>query len=605
MNKIVIPLILVIFLAGVMFIFMIPKRPAKPTKTTPVKITPAETKLSEDSHLTKMSKKVSAVIESGDYVAAMKELSTYKKYDKSPEFMALEGLIYAGMKNFQMARLSFENSLKLKNDPVILYSLARILDTTGDIENANRLYYELAKIPLPPTTMKNVRMGCANTDLQLGKTENAEKIFLKVLSEHADCLEAYLGLFSTMQITGNVRKLSEIRIDGDINFSRNFEYVFNLGKLYYNSGNMLEAKQCFSDAASINPENSTPYYYLYRILRQSKQIPEAVKEMEKFHARNSILPYILFQAAIDARNEKKMSTAMKFYSSSTLRDLSLLGKDDEGTFKDIEKFVSTSGSAEEKAYFEVFNLFVNGDVEGAKKSLITAKNIINAANFKEDLDKIEYELYKKTAKEEQYNSYQSEQKKIQENALGRLKAMILARKAVAGDIGKTDKLDELKTKALNNPNDDKLQYETALELAKAGDREGAKIFFRQAIVANPASYEPYYSLGKIAKSEGNIVEAISHLEQAVKTTPQSSQAHSYLASLLLENGYSDIAVSTAEKALSVNPGNSEARVVIARMHFQKGDKEQALKQVNLALKFDTDPERKAELENLKKQFSAK
>ncbi|MBF0545432.1 MAG: tetratricopeptide repeat protein [Candidatus Riflebacteria bacterium] len=608
MNKIIIPLLLAVFLTGILFIFVAHSKKTGHT-TKPIAPVKEEKKTVAVSlkavEINEILKKTDSLINSGEFDKAFSEISQIAESKENAEIDAQRGYIFTGMGDYENAQKSFEKSLALKKNPQILYALAKVLDAKNDIVKANEKFGELLKMPIPPGILKNVRLSFAKNAEMMNYSEKAYDTYILVLKDYPDVLEAYLGLFRLMKRSGDIHDLSMIRSKGDKYFSSDsFDYVYNLGLVYYENEELNEAQSCFKAAASIKPENSASFYFLYKIYRSTKKIEESVQELEKFYALNNCLPYIFFQAAIDAKNEKHLKTAFQFYSAAVLSDKTLLGQEDQGTLKEIEKYISKEASQEEKSYFEVFDLFINGDISGAEKALPNVISSTQDPNLKKGLEKIQYEISRKKDIDEAYNKYASERKAGQDAALGRLKVLLKDRKAMAGDLGKPENpLDVMKTKALQNPRDSRLQYTTALQLAKAGDIESAKIFFGETIRSNPTVFEPYYSLGKLAQSQGNMTEAIANLEQAVKVAPNNSQAKSFLASLYYESGNQDKAIQEALESLKANPCNGEARTVLAKSYLTKGDKEQALKEVNLAIQFSA-ASQKLEFESLKRKIAA-
>ncbi|MCH9650538.1 MAG: tetratricopeptide repeat protein [Deltaproteobacteria bacterium] len=96
-------------------------------------------------------------------------------------------------------------------------------------------------------------------------------------------------------------------------------------------------------------------------------------------------------------------------------------------------------------------------------------------------------------------------------------------------------------------------------LARAGQPDAAMERFRQAIAVEPTSASAYYNLGEMLASQGKPVAARQHLEKAIDLDSKDFQAHLALAQLLRNEGELDLARSHFTSALGINPHSEAAR----------------------------------------------
>lgn len=604
MQKILLPLIILLVLGGLFFLIAPTPKPGSRDSRAPTgAAVGSETRpIVPSADLPTSLKKANDALDRNRFDEVIGLLDPYQSQDNA-EIHSLIGYAKAGRKEFSEAVVEFEKAWAKSKDSKILYALAVTLETMGEPAKAREKFLALSGMQIPAAISAKVQLAIARISLLL--TDDipvALEAFKKALRDDPTQVDSFVGMIKLMKRTGNVKGIEKLRERGDPLHINNFEYQFWLGSLYYEQGLDQPALTAFRACVKINPGNATPHYFIYRILRKSKKIEDAVAELERFYQWSSFLPYIFFQAAIDAKMENRLPLSFKFLRSSVLFDRVLLGRDDQGTISAVSRHIESKGTPEEKLFMSAFDLFLNGDYHGAfvKGQEIIAK--IKDAGLKTDLDRLIKQCGEMVSGEESYNAYQSAMKSEQEGALSRLRAGLASRKSLQGNAGQ-QALDELKTKALSNPKDAKLQYSTALQLARAGDVDGAKVFLRETVRANPYVSEAYYSLAKIARFEGNTTEVVNHLEQAIKINPGNSQARSLLASAYLDRADFDRATEEAKSALLANPNNGEARMVLAQVKLQNQQRDQALQEVEYGLQVETDPARREQFEALKQQLA--
>ncbi|MBF0500471.1 MAG: tetratricopeptide repeat protein [Candidatus Riflebacteria bacterium] len=602
MQKILGPILVLALLIGMFFLVFPASHPVGPKPLSSQSGTVKPTSTATPADISSALKIASENIDRGNFDAAIPLLEPLKSTDNA-EVLSLLGYAYSGRKDFFDAISAFEASVSKKHDPRILYALAVAADAAGEAAKAKAHYTELSRLQIPPAIMTKSQLGLARNSLLVNDIPAAIEAYKRVIKEDPTQVEAFVGLIKLMKQTGVIKGIEKIREKGDPLHSRNFDYQFWLGFLYYEMGQDQPAMIAFKAASAIKPDNASPYYFQYRILRKANKVAESLIALEAYYKISQFLPYIFFQGAIDARQENHLDIAFKFIRTAILADRSLLGGEDQGTLAAVERFVTTQGTPEEKLFNTSFSLFLNGDFRGALNKAREILPKLKDPILKADLFRVQDECGKVVSGEEAYSAYQANINATQKNAMSRLKSAMTARKNL-GAGNPSAALDDLKTKALGNPRDAKLQYATALQLARAGDIEGAKVFLRETIRANPNVSEAYFSLARLSQSEGNAAETIAHLEQALKVNPGNSQARSLLASVRLDSGDLERAVSDAKGAILANPNNCEARLVLANVYVQNQNQEQALHEIEYGLSIETDPVRRQQFEALKRKLEA-
>ena len=544
-----------------------------------------------------------AAFEKNQFEEMVKHLTPVQSSD-DPSVQSLLGFAYAGLKEFPAAAAAFERALAKKRDVTFGYSLAYLYETMIEYEKARTLYLDLATAPLGKPLMVKVKLGAARCSLGLNDLPTALKLFKDVLLLDPTKEEPYIEILKLMRLARNAKDVDKLREQGDLFHAKNFHYQFHLGTLYYEVGDYANAAKAIKAAMALDPKNSSPFYFLYQIMKKSKKLEEAVAELEKFYALNPFLPYIFFEAALDAKDQGRMDLAFKFYRSSVTMDRALLGREDRGTLYAIEQYLKEHGTPIEQEFFKALFHFANGDFPKAQGLIRPLIPKIRDPRLKEDAERIDRECQAILHREHQYNAYQTRLQQEQQAAMANLRAAMAALKA-GGDAGSgprpDSRIEELKRNAMLNPNDIRLQYRTALDLSRLGDLEGAKLFLRETIRLDPSVSEAYYSLARLAHHQGNLEEAAEHLGEALRRAPDHSQALSFSALVNLERGDTARAQKEAEGAIASNPNNGEARLVLARL-FATSQPDRALTEIAFGLAVETDPKRIAEFQKLKRQL---
>lgn len=591
--KIPVFLLIVVLVMGV-YLFNPFARPEPKVRVKPVSTTPTKaTQSSNDG-----STEAKPFFDKGDFDRVIEVLEPHKDI-ADYEIQRMLGYAYAGVKKFDAAILAFEKSLELRKVPENGYSLGYLYEITGRTNVARMLYEDILTAQLPPKMQRAVYEGLARTTIFENDTKLAWKYNTELVKKYPDSPEGFVALIKILKNTGQTKDLAKLLGVGDKYHAKNFDYNFWLGTLYFETGNFDESLKRFKKCIEVVPDNSTPYYYTYRILKRQKNIEQALAELEKYHKLNPLLPHIFFEAALDAKNEGKLDLAYKFIRSALTMDRTLLGRDDKGTMRAIERTVKEKGSELDKKFLTAFVNYINGDYKIASEQIIHLTEAVKGTPLEDDSRRILRECDLLAMQDEQYAAHARElqrQKEFEQAAeLQNMAADPQLENETEGDI--------IKRKAMMNPNDLRLQYAAGLQLAKIGQIEDAKRFFDNAIRLNPNILEPNYSMARLLIFEENLSEARGYIDRALKINPNSSQTLSISAALYLKNRDFSRAQSDAEGAIKANPNNGEARLVMAEVFASNNDQRQALQQINMGLEIEKDPERRQQLLRFKETLS--
>lgn len=122
-------------------------------------------------------------------------------------------------------------------------------------------------------------------------------------------------------------------------------------------------------------------------------------------------------------------------------------------------------------------------------------------------------------------------------------------------------------------------------MAMGRPAEAADEFIRAAAIDSTNS-TPYFQLGNIAQSKGNMEEALAHYERALELVPGSPEALANIAGVLTEKGLTDSAEALLKQALKTAPRSKEAVLNLAVIYSSRGQDDEALELFQRALELD-------------------
>jgi tetratricopeptide (TPR) repeat protein len=113
--------------------------------------------------------------------------------------------------------------------------------------------------------------------------------------------------------------------------------------------------------------------------------------------------------------------------------------------------------------------------------------------------------------------------------------------------------------------------------------------FRQALAADPASYEPLVNLGGVLINLHKLEEAWDYNVHAVLLRPADALAHSQLGMTYFEMGRLDLAEKHFLEAVAIDPAHfSHPQLFLAEIHLRRGDKLSAAGDLESFLKHHPD-----------------
>ena len=594
MDSVKVPVILLVLVLAIGF-FLFNPFSSKPGKIS--KKTPEQTEQKSSDTEKKSPEKVKELFKNQKFQSVIDNLQD-QQASNDYEIQKMLAYSFAALKQFDRAIVAFEKALDQRRVPEDGYSLAYLYEITGRTKVARLLYEDLLNAKLPPKMLRRVYEGLSRTSVFENDTKAAIKYNLTMVKRYPDSVEGFLALMKLMRITGHIKGLENLVNLGDKYHKNSFPYNFWLGLLYFETGKFDEALSCFQHCIKLDKDNSTPYYYTYRILKRKNNISKALEHMEKYHKLNPLLPHIFFEAAMDAKNEGKTDLAYKFLRSAYTMDRTLLGRNDQGTMRAVEKMVKKHGSQVDKMFLTAFMNYINGDYKIARKQIENLFPKLNSKELKEDSKRILRECDRIENQDRQYRSYLA--RLAQQQRMTQQKSSQPAK--FQNQFKGESEADIIMRKAMINPNDLRMQYSAGIQLARLGRIDDAERFFRNALRINPNILEPNYSMAKLLKFKKQNRRAREFINNALNINPNNSQALSMSASLYLEERDFSQAASNAKGALKSNPNNGEARLVLAKVAMYKNNYQEALKQINSGLKVEKDPERKEDMIRLKQNL---
>lgn len=608
MHDIKLPIFLLVFLLVVLFIFINFSHHYKDKSFDRIdkkyKIENHDKKNKFDTVKEEILSEVNLLINDYKFHEALNKLIPYESINDH-RIMSSLGYCYAGIKDFSSAIKYFEKAFEIANSFEYGYSIAYLNEFLLNYQKAFEYYTRLENSKVSQEDLYKVLFGKARCLYNLLLYDKAKQVLQEIIKKYPRKLDSYIYLFRIALFTSDYSNLEQILMVGDQHLSNSFLYNFYAGLSNYYANKLDQAYNYFSRALKLEPQNSLPCFYIYKILR-NKNISLALKELYKFYTNNTFTPYVLFEAALEAHKEGNYEYAYKFYRTAVILERELLSREDSGLLKDIEKkYINNLSDEVEKQFFIAFKDFVYGDLKSSFKKLNSLKDKIKDKKLKEDFDRIYYVIDVELYKQNKYNEYIEMSKIQQQLALAELKRRLANEKRSSFDTNENsleNLIDELKRKALSQPNNLKLQYKTALELAKLGDLEGAKLFLKETLRIKPDLVEAYYSLAKLYLTTENLFEAEINIEEALKKAPNHTQSLSLASIIYFKKGDINKAQKKAEEALIANPNNYEARLVLAKILLEN-DPSQAIMHINyLEYQNIDNKEIKYEIDSLKKKI---
>src|SRR5262245_19823966 len=88
---------------------------------------------------------------------------------------------------------------------------------------------------------------------------------------------------------------------------------------------------------------------------------------------------------------------------------------------------------------------------------------------------------------------------------------------------------------------------------RAGNLAAAVELYEQSLVADPASAEAWYLLGRARQAQCQVREAISAFREALRRAPDAIEVVTHLANLLKDQGEQDESAALYQRAIALDP----------------------------------------------------
>lgn len=147
-----------------------------------------------------------------------------------------------------------------------------------------------------------------------------------------------------------------------------------------------------------------------------------------------------------------------------------------------------------------------------------------------------------------------------------------------------------------DPNAANVHNNLALAQDKLGDETGAIASLERALALDPGLHEARNNLGTILFRRKEYGRAREQFEQALHRDPSNASVRFNLARALAASGDHASAIPLFESLLAASPDDSEARFQLALSYEATGRKEQAVSEIERALRDTRVPERAAEMQ---------
>jgi tetratricopeptide (TPR) repeat protein len=118
-----------------------------------------------------------------------------------------------------------------------------------------------------------------------------------------------------------------------------------------------------------------------------------------------------------------------------------------------------------------------------------------------------------------------------------------------------------------------------------GQREEAKASFQRAIEIDPDEIDAHYQLGRIAREEGRLAEAIAHFDSVVSRFPEHSQSEAWreIGWTYFQAGQYEDARAAFERFIERRPSDAEGRYRYGLTLHQLGRRDDAATEMNACI----------------------
>lgn len=126
-------------------------------------------------------------------------------------------------------------------------------------------------------------------------------------------------------------------------------------------------------------------------------------------------------------------------------------------------------------------------------------------------------------------------------------------------------------------------YTSVSDLVLNKEYEQAEKICQQLTLQRPHVYQIYVLMTSIAREQGDLDRAVSHLNRAIEVRPDVAKLQHYLGTVLTEQGKFDQATQHFEKSLQLNPNQFLAHQDLAAVFYKQEKFDQAITHLTKAL----------------------
>jgi tetratricopeptide (TPR) repeat protein len=159
------------------------------------------------------------------------------------------------------------------------FEKANALMNEGKLDEAEAAYRELiAKDPSIPQLHHNLAIVLTRKKDMAG----AEAEYLKAVEVKPDYTDGYAGLTNLYLANGQADKAVDVLGKAAAARPDDAKVQFNLGLAQFTKGALEPAGEAFAKAATLDPANPEPHYYLGTIALSNNKPADCVSELEKY-----------------------------------------------------------------------------------------------------------------------------------------------------------------------------------------------------------------------------------------------------------------------------------------------------------------------------------
>ncbi|MBI3040005.1 hypothetical protein HYY75_13310, partial [bacterium] len=499
------------------------------------------------------------------------QIRTSGKTDCSPEYFEKEVIKHRGIAE--------------------VYQFARFLEAKEAFNKAWSFYQILLNAKLPDKIKKKALLRASYLAEKTQSPKVIENTLRKMILEFPDIEENYFRLFQVWRKQKTTSDVSSIVRVAEKNFSKEFNFNWELGKILYDLGYFQESLDFFSKCRELQPQNWKVYVFLHKIFVHLKKPEKSIDCLKKMlDLRNdfpteSDLSKVFLEAAQITKGKNEFSLAFKFFRKAIFADKSLLGRCDESFFKDVKDFISRNGTSEEKKILSLFSGYLNGDFRLVTSQFpLYAKSVVDPSS-KQDVEKIFHECQNLLNQEEKYQNYLA-QSNIEENRIKTIETPPKISTAAAAVVAKPinfssvifpefpslpeEKVPESNPQVISsrrfaqvNEKDWEARIHSGEMLATLGYVEEAKAHFFAALELNPMAGKAYQMLARISHFQKKPSEMIAFLLKEIEVEPENPAPKTSLALAYFEEGNVAQGIPFAKAAKELSPQDSKAKFAVA------------------------------------------